>query len=155
MTSFAYAYAALCRARSVHKTPTFPMPTTVRLAAAIFGAPAPWSRHASVPAERRGSPAPTPAAVSASIGIPGQQHLHRPLAPDGPAQRDHGRTAEKADAYAGRRKASLPGEATARSQAATNWHPAAVATPATSAMTGCGIASIRAISGTQASKIDR
>ena len=29
--------------------------------------------------------------------------------------------------------------ATARSQAATSWHPAAVATPWTLAMTGCGM----------------
>jgi hypothetical protein len=29
-------------------------------------------------------------------------------------------------------------DATARSQLATSWHPAAVATPCTAAMTGCG-----------------
>src|SRR5262245_19676894 len=34
---------------------------------------------------------------------------------------------------------SAPSEATARSQAATSWHPAAVATPCTRATTGCGM----------------
>ena len=37
-----------------------------------------------------------------------------------------------------------PSSATARSQAATSWHPAAVATPCTCAMTGCGIVRIAA-----------
>ena len=36
-------------------------------------------------------------------------------------------------------------EATARSQLATSWHPAAVATPLTAAMTGCGSATIACI----------
>ncbi len=39
-----------------------------------------------------------------------------------------------------------PSTATARSQVATSWHPAAVATPWTRAMTGCGMRWIVSIS---------
>ena len=45
--------------------------------------------------------------------------------------------------------------ATARSHVATSWHPAAVARPWTSAMTGCGIDWIFVISSAQTSKIWR
>ena len=45
--------------------------------------------------------------------------------------------------------------AMARSQVATNWHPAAVAIPCTSAITGCGIDWIRVISSVQTSKMRR
>ena len=43
-------------------------------------------------------------------------------------------------------------DATARSHAATSWQPAAVATPCTLAITGCGIVCSRVISSTQVAK---
>ena len=45
--------------------------------------------------------------------------------------------------------------AIARSQVATSWHPAAVAMPCTSAITGCGIDWIFIISSAQTSKMRR
>ena len=48
-----------------------------------------------------------------------------------------------------------PVDATARSQVATSWQPAAVAMPAISAITGCGICWIVCISVTQTSKVRR
>jgi hypothetical protein len=53
------------------------------------------------------------------------------------ATRDARRRAEQPVVDAGRRETRLAG-ATARSQAATTWQPAAVAMPCTRAITGCG-----------------
>ncbi len=46
-------------------------------------------------------------------------------------------------------------DATARSHAATSWQPAAVATPPTLAITGCGIRCRRAMSATHVAKSSR
>ena len=46
-----------------------------------------------------------------------------------------------------------PSSATAKSQVATNWHPAAVATPRTSAITGLGQATIACITDAQSAMI--
>ena len=52
-----------------------------------------------------------------------------------------------------RLEARVLAEATARSQVATSWHPAAVATPATSAITGLGWFTIESIRRAQRSMI--
>jgi hypothetical protein len=69
--------------------------------------------------------------------VAGQQHLHRVLARHGARQGDHRGRAEQADIHA-RRAEPRRSAATARSQLATSWQPAAVATPVTSAITGLG-----------------
>ena len=60
--------------------------------------------------------------------VAGEQHFHGVLARDVARQRHHRRRAEQADMTPGVANFA-PSEATARSQLATSWQPAAVATP--------------------------
>ena len=87
--------------------------------------------------------------------VAGQQHLEHPLAPDRARDRDHRRRAEQPDVHAGCREAGGRRTATARSHTATSWQPAAVATPPTLAITGCGIRCRRAMSATHVEKSSR
>ena len=70
--------------------------------------------------------------------LSGREHLEDLLARHVARQRHHGRGTEQADIHAVDAEAGVPSAATARSQDATSWQPAAVAMPCTSAITGCG-----------------
>ena len=92
---------------------------------------------------------PHSSAVAASIMSPVSSISSARLRPIEREHRNHRRRAEQADVHAGCRERAASSTATARSHAATSWQPAAVATPCTLAITGCGIACRRSISATQ------
>ena len=67
--------------------------------------------------------------------LAGERHLHRVFSRDGATDRDKRRRTEEADIDAGQGETAVS-PAIARSQVATSWQPAAVATPSTAAITG-------------------
>lgn len=80
--------------------------------------------------------------VRGGVGVdrlPGEQHLHRALAPYCPAQRHHGRSTEQSILTPGVPKTAFDAAKTTRSHDAASWQPAAIAGPCTAAITGCGI----------------
>ncbi len=91
---------------------------------------------------------PHAAAVLASIGSPVTSISSAHFRPMERVSGDHRRRAEPSPLPPGVAKAAFS-DATARSQEATSWQPAAVASPCTFATTGCGIDWITVISSVQ------
>ena len=127
------------RGRSGGRRPACRSPSSARCRASR----APSSSRVSAATRSAGTTRftrPQASAVGASIGLAGEQHLEGVLAPDGarrarrPAWCRTSRRARPA------RRSGRVSDATARSQDATSWQPAAIASPSTCAITTCGSA---------------
>ena len=86
------------------------------------------------------------------MGSAGEEHFHGLLRRDGAADGHAREWCRKRPIWTpGVAKAAVSA-ATARSQVATNWHPAAVASPCTWAMTGLGRRRINSMTRVQSAK---
>ena len=109
-------------------------------------APAPWSRLSSISGATTRLIRPIRARVRAETISPVSSISIAALARDIARQRHHRRGAEQADIRRPAWRSARYSDATARSQLATSWQPAAVAMPCTSAITGLGCRTMVCIS---------